>query len=474
MVLHAAEMAVEAVRLVLSKPAQARVLADAAATLAKQQKDAVAGSTAQRALGLAAMHLSDFDMAARHLRRAIRLASDHPETAGEARMNLGYVLSRQGRTSRALRELDRAAGVLRGPATAWLSMYRGLVLKGLGFWEEALAAYRSAHAGFLRTGDQLGLARLHANRGVLHLYRQAYDAAETDLLRAEALFQGLDQPLNVAIIWHNLGCVSASRADAPTTLARFERARIEYEKHRRPPATLAMDRCEFALSMGLAEEATAAAREAIEELRRVRQVADLAEAQLLLAKARLLDDDPVGARAAAVEAADAFTVQRRPRWAALARYIEVHARSVATPGDVEPREVIRAAAALERAGWAYWSVDARLTAGRLALARGQAAAARRELSAVSAWRRRGTAQQRAQAWHAEALLRVDAGDRRGASRAVSRGIAVLEEHHASLGATDLRASASANVTGIAQLGLTIAMAGRPARVLAAVERVRAG
>jgi hypothetical protein len=42
-----------------------------------------------------------------------------------------------------------------------------------------------------------------------------------------------------------------------------------------------------------------------------------------------------------------------------------------------------------------------------------------------------------------------------------------------LGATDLRAGASANLTGLAQLGLTIAMAERPARMLAAVERVRA-
>ncbi|GIJ73967.1 CHAT domain-containing protein [Virgisporangium ochraceum] len=471
--LLAADMAVEAVRLVLSKPAEAQLLAGVAAALAKKQKDVVASATAERALGLAAMHLSDFDMAVRHLRRAIRLATDHPETAAEARMNLGYVLSRQGKTSQALHELDLATGVLRGPAAAWLAMYRGLVLKGLGVWEEALAEYRSAQGGFQRTGDRLGLARLHMNRGVLHLYRQAYDAAEADFLRAEELFQGLDQPLNVAILWHNLGCVSASRADAPTTLARFERARVEYEKHRRPPATLAMDRCEFALSMGLAEEATAAAREAIEELHRVRQQADLAEAQLLLAKARLLDDDPAQAREAAVAAAEAFRAQRRPRWAALARYIEVHARTVATPDEVAPREVTRAAAALERAGWAYWAVDARLTAGRLALGRGDTALARRELAAVAAWRRRGTAQQRAQAWHAEALLRVGTGDRRGASRAVGRGIAVLREHHASLGATDLRASASANLTGLAQLGLTIAMAGRPARLLAAVERVRA-
>ncbi len=468
-----AALAAEAVRLVLSSPRQARSLAVEAAQLAEDTHDPAAASTAQRALGLVAMQLADYDDAARHLRRAIRLAGPDSEPAAEARMTLAYVLSRQGKTAQALQQIDRAAPVLHGVPAAWLAMHRALVLKGLGRWDEALEAYRGALHGFQRAGDRLGQARLHANRGVLHLYRGAFSAAESDLVRAEELFVELGQDLNTAIVWHNLGCVSASRGDAPTTLARFERAEREYEKHRRPPATLAMDRCEFALSMGLAAEATATAEQAIAEFERLRRPADLAEATLLLAQARLLGGDPIRARAAATEAARAFGRQRRPRWAALARYAELHACLAGAAEHVPAQDAVRAARALERAGWTYRAVEARLMAGRLALADGRTALARRQLLLVTAWRGRGPARQRAQGWEAEALLRSIAGDRRGAYGAVSRGLAILQEHHASLGATDLRASATGSLTDLAQLGLKIAAEGRPHKVLAAAERVRA-
>ena len=188
---EAAALGAEAVRLVLSAPREAQRLAVEAARLAEVQRDSTAASTAQRALGLVAMQLADFDHAARHLRRAIRLAGRDSEAAAQARMTLAYVLSRQGRTTQALEQIDRAAPVLRGRSAAWLALHHGIILKGLGRWEEALSAYRRARQGFQRVGDRLGEARLYANRGVLHLYRGAYGAAESDLLRAEELFREL-------------------------------------------------------------------------------------------------------------------------------------------------------------------------------------------------------------------------------------------------------------------------------------------
>jgi tetratricopeptide (TPR) repeat protein len=468
-----AALADEAVRHVLSTPNEARRLALEAARLAEYDGDRATASTAERALGLVAMHLSDFDAAARHLRRALRLAGPETEPEGEARMILAYVLSRQGKTTQALEHLDRASPVLHGSAAAWLDMYRAMVFKGIGRWDDALVAYRRALHGFQRAGDRLGEARLYANRGVLHLYRGAYDAAESDLLRAEEFLRELEQDLNTAIVWHNLGCVSAGRGDAPTTLARFDRAEREYEKHRRPPATLAMDRCEFALSMGLATEAMSAAEQAVTEFGRTCQPADLAEARLLRAQASLLCGDPVRAWAEAAEAAKAFIRQRRPRWAALARYVELHARLAGTAQQVDAQDAVHAAGALERAGWTYRAVEARLTAGRLALDAGHTGLARRQLGVVSGWRRRGPAQQRAQGWQAEALLKLTSGDRRGAYRAVSRGLTLLQEHHAALGAADLRAGAAGNLADLAQLGLKIAADGPPRTVLAWSERVRA-
>ena len=470
----AADQAASAVRLVLSTPGPARQLALEAARLAEDEGDLSAASTAERALGLVAMQLEHFDAAAVHLHRAVALGAGDAQAAAQARMNLAYVLSRQGRTAQALQQIELAAPVLRGLPAAWLAMYEALVLKGLGRWEAALAAYRRALPVFRRAGDQLGEARLRANRGVLHLYRGAYNPAESDLLRAEELFGELGQELNTAIVWHNLGCVAAGLGDAPAALARFERAERLYEKHRRPPATLWMDRCEFALSMGLAVEAVDAAEQAVEELHRMRQPADLAEARLLLAQSRLLDGDPVRALAIADQAARAFVRQRRPRWASLARYTVLQACLAGGPGHrARSQDAARAATALERGGWTYRALDARLTAGRLALEEGRVKVARHQLGAVAAWRLRGPMLQRAQAWHAEALLRQADGDRLGARRAVSRGLVLLEDHHAVLGATDLRASTAGHFIDLAQLGLTLAAGSPPRTVLAWAERVRA-
>ena len=81
---------------------------------------------------------------------------------------------------------------------------------------------------------------------------------------------------------------------------------------------------------------------------------------------------------------------------------------------------------------------------------------------------------RSRAWHAKALLRLSAGDRRGAESAVRAGLSTIERHQVALAATDLRAHASEHGTELASLGLGLALAdGAPARILAWSERWRA-
>jgi hypothetical protein len=80
-----------------------------------------------------------------------------------------------------------------------------------------------------------------------------------------------------------------------------------------------------------------------------------------------------------------------------------------------------------------------------------------------------------EAWHATALLRLADDDRPGAKRALRRGLDVVAEHRAALGATELRSGASAHGADLARLGLRLAVAdGRPAEVLRWAERGRAG
>ncbi|MGH3979759.1 MAG: CHAT domain-containing protein, partial [Pseudonocardiaceae bacterium] len=115
-----------------------------------------------------------------------------------------------------------------------------------------------------------------------------------------------------------------------------------------------------------------------------------------------------------------------------------------------------------------------LLAGRLALDRGHVAVARAHLRSVSRRRRRGPAAMRAQAWYGEALLRLAEGNRRGAVSAVTAGLRILDEHQASLGATDLRASAARRRTDLTRLALRVALEdGRADQVLRWAERGRA-
>jgi hypothetical protein len=114
-------------------------------------------------------------------------------------------------------------------------------------------------------------------------------------------------------------------------------------------------------------------------------------------------------------------------------------------------------------------------AGQIALRAGRLRVARRELEQAAAARRRGPVALRVSAWHAQALLRRAEGDRRGATAAVNAGLRLLEQHRASLGATELRAYASEHGLELAALGMQLALEQRDARrVFAAAERWRAG
>ena len=128
---------------------------------------------------------------------------------------------------------------------------------------------------------------------------------------------------------------------------------------------------------------------------------------------------------------------------------------------------------LERAGWAAPALDARLMAARVALARRDLVAARADLRRSAGARRRGPVDLRARAWHAEALLRLGAGDRPGARRAVASGLRALADHDATLGATELRVHAATRGEELAALGLRLALDdGRPAEVLRWADRHR--
>lgn len=487
-------VAEEAVRLASADARAARRLA---ASVVAGECEVEARSVAERALGLAAVELGDVAAAVGHLERAreVALAGGLVARAGEADMSLALALTLLGDTAGALACLDRAEPVLDGHLRARAQGQRALILQKLGRLDEALAGYRRPLRAHRRAGDVLWEARLLCNRGVLQVYRGALAAAESDLAHAEELHESIGQALAATQVRHNRGWAAARRGDVPLALEWYDRVEAEYRAHGVPLALLLMDRCEVLLSARLAAEAKANADAAVTELAAAGIAADLAEARLLAAHAELLVGDTAAARDHARRADTAFTRQRRPGWAALARAAAAEAawiEATRTPEDEEPvaagetadarwarleaalAAAQRAVRAFEGVGWEVEALDARLIAGRAALALGRTRLARRQLELAAAGPDRGPVQVRTRAWHAAALVRLANGDRRAANAAIAAGLRALEAHRMTLGATELRAHASGHGEELATLGLRLAVESGSARqVLAAAERRRA-
>ncbi|HVL92327.1 MAG TPA: CHAT domain-containing tetratricopeptide repeat protein [Acidimicrobiales bacterium] len=467
--------ALEAVSTAWTSPAQAGRLATE--VLAGSGADPEARSVAARALGLAATACGDPVAAARHLRRAARLAerAGLPERVVEARAGLVNALASAGQMQAALAEADRAVGLARGRPAAVLAYNRAVVLWRLGRLDESVEWCNRALATFVRVGDGTAQARVLSDRGVARAYQGRWSAALADLERAEAIHRAGGHRLAAAQVLHNKGFVLALQGDVPGALARYDEAAAEFEHVGGDAAVLHLDRAEVLLSVRLVEEAGAAADRAVADYRRRRMAANVAEARLVVARAALARREPAAASRAATQARRAFLRQGRPGWAALAGSVALQA-AWAT-GRRGPAELARArcvAAELAERGLAGPALDARILAARLALELGQRDAAAAELALAARARRRGPAELRVHAWYAEALRRLADGDRRGATTALRAGIGVVDRFRSTLGATELRAGASGHGVELAALGLRLAVEDdRPDQVLAWSERCRA-
>ena len=474
-------LAEQAVDLAQSRPQEARELAERVVQATRPRASAAALATAERALGQVTMLLEDLAAARQHLTRSIRYArlAEDRQGEAEARLSRAFCFANEGRFRAAFVELDRAEVDMRRSDRDMgrLHNQRAVVWWLKGGYDQALPYFGRAANRSRRAGDELNLVRVLINRGVLLGRLGSYAAARRDLAQAEELATRLHRPLLVAIIHQDLGWVAAQRGDVPAALRFYDRAERDYEPHGADLGTLLLDRCDVLLSARLLAEATDTAQRALKVFTEGGAVTSVPEAQLYLAEARLLSGDPGTARTHAEAAVEDFARQGRPAWTALARYALLRAQLMDdsfSPEDAR-RAAVRVAAGLESCGLADQALDARIVAARLALQVGRLSVAKRELAAASAARNRGTVDRRTRAWHAEALLRLAAGERSRARSALRTGLRILEDHRAMLGATDLRAAASAHRVEIARLGFQMSIEdGRASEALRWVERSRAG
>ena len=425
--------------------------------LAEPRIGAEAASIAHRTAARALRALDQPSDAAREARQAVRLAH-RAGLAGreaEARVTLSLALFQAGRVRASLDEIEQAELLASGDTALLACAQHGILLERLGRIDEALVRYGRALAGALPHRDRL---RVLNNRAIALAFTGRIDPAVTDLQHAIALAQAEGAVLAEAELLHNLGFVLTVAGDLPAALTRFDEADDRFRAVRAPISLTLVARARALARANLHREAREAAQAAVESLQLGGASGEVAEARVLLASAELADGDAADAAATAELARRALRRQGRLGLAAQADHVIVRARTAL--GRRDRRTValaVRCADALADAGLVAEELDARLTAGLVARDLGEVATARRCLEAVRVHRDRGPLVERARAWQAEAVTRLDDGDRAGASRAVSAGLDAVADLQALMGATELRVGAAGHGAALAELGLRIAL-----------------
>ena len=120
------------------------------------------------------------------------------------------------------------------------------------------------------------------------------------------------------------------------------------------------------------------------------------------------------------------------------------------------------------------AVEAHLLTAQVALALGDAAAAKPHLLRTARARSRGSALNRVVGWHASALQAEAAGSRRAIFEACERGLQVIDAYQLTLGATEMRAAATTHGAALTTIAVREALAADdPLMLLRWTERWRA-
>jgi CHAT domain len=432
-------------------------------------------SQAHQALGILLREWGDLDAGTRELRTALRLARASGSTDRQADVlaALGVALIYQGRSRRGIAALDSSLMLAAGQGNGRVLVRRGIALWVLGRHREALDDLRRAVRVLRSPGDTVWRARALTARALVHLSCGATNRADLDLSWAERLFATTSQEIEVAYIWHNRALVAFRSGDLPMALSCLDEAERRYSTLGVAVPDVSIDRCAVLLSAGLPADALRQADVAVRGF--AGQATKKAELLLSAAQAALAAAQPQAAAARAAAARRMFGAQGRPWWQSHAWLLQVQARFAAGPPSA--RLLGRAeqvAASLDDLGSGD-AQQARLLAGRIALALGRRQDVDRHLAAAALGRRRHVAAlARAQGWLAEALRADAAGNQRRLLSACHRGLAVLDEHLLTLGASELRAQATAHGAELAALAQRAALrSGRPRQLLGWSERWRA-
>jgi tetratricopeptide (TPR) repeat protein len=460
--------------LALSRPHDA--LAQARAILTGQLTPYEA-SVAHQAVGIVLREVGDVNDGVRELRDALRLArrSGSAERVADVLAALGVALVYAGRTPDGLKAFDQAVRQSDGVLAGRVLHRRGIVLWTLGRHTAALEDLNRAIAVMEQADDRAWMARARNARGLIYVDLGSPGLADADFVVAERLSDETGQDLQSVHAVLSRGLSAFAQGDLPAALAFQDQAAARYKSLNVPTPALSIDRCLVLLAAGLADDALAEAAAAVRDIEQEHgRSTKKAELLLTAANCALAAGQPPTALDWAQQACHLFQVQQSAWWRARAAGTLVEAKYAA--GLASPallREADRAATRLDAIG----SSDAartHLLAGRVALDLNRREVAERHFARAAQSRRRGTALSRACGWLSEAMRAESAADGRPLLAACGRGLDVLDEHRFSLGASELRAQATAHGSELAALAQRhAARAGRPRLLLTWSERWRA-
>ncbi|MET9357565.1 CHAT domain-containing protein [Streptomyces sp. NPDC006617] len=434
-------------------------------------------SVAHQVIGIWQRDFGDTRRALAHLRRARDLAAraDSAEREADVLATLGVALVHAGRTRAGLEAFERGVARGSGHTRARVLFRRAYVWWVLGRHGEALEDVRRAIPVLRQAEDVIWTARALTLRATVHLALGSVERADADFTAAEALWDTTGQEHDKADAVESRGLAAFRSGDVPAALRLLDEAEERYAKLGTPTFMLTIRRCEVLMAAGLATEALAEADGAVAALDGIGgQSTRKAELLLVAARAARLADEPQTALARAAVAVRLFAGQRRTWYETHARLVLIEAR-VAT-GRGSGRLVADAAAVAERlaAFGAPAAPEASLLAGRIALDLGWTADAERHLAVAARSRHSGPPLARMTGWAAQALRARAAGSARGVLEACRRGLDVLDDHRMTLGASELRARATAQGAELAALAQRASLvSGGPRRLLGWSERWRA-
>jgi len=428
--------------LAMSRPADAAVRAKAVLLSRSSDLD---NTYALQALGIVERDSGHVGRAVGFFRRGIAVSeSAHlRQRRSDLGASLATALAMAGRRRAMLRAFDDA---LRGVTT--LEAARILVRRSaghtiLGEYQDAYSDARWASAILMRHGDRAWEVRACGNAAIGLMGLGRFPEADRQYARAQHLVEEAGSEYDATIILHNRGDCARRQGDLPRAMQLLYQARDRFRDLGVVPPEVVRDLAVVLLAAGLSEEASAAADELVDVLNRDRASAGRRADGLIAAAIVHLDhgnaERAIGLARRAVRANHRQDNAEGERHARL-----VLLRAQAATGNVTKRHAYAAAelAAELKDRYAAERLEAQLLAGRMARQAGLPELATQQFQAASAQRRKGSALRRSAAWLATAQLADMRGDRAGMLRACERGLAVLDTHALSLGATELRARAT--------------------------------